>query len=197
MHQIECLCLAYVCIEHPNKSYVWAVGRTEWGDALHNVLKDRQGKSLTQLQSCSRCFFFSETKQLPHFENHLTWSVVMDGSDSSSQRLFEYASWSSGGFWGAWCFLLRPTGVQPSGPNRWTGLPWKTVSSLAAKPTSCCDPVAPYPLPVLTIPLFLQLQFSSFSCVTVCVRSSKHKRVICKCVRACAWWRTCCVHGFM
>lgn len=105
MHRIECLYLAYVYIELHNKSYVWAVGSCQWGDAWHNVLS-REFKVCFQSLSFSVLqYFFFNTRQVLRFHNCLTWSVVRDGSDSSSQKLYEYASWSSGGFSGLSVFF--------------------------------------------------------------------------------------------
>lgn len=172
MHRMECLHLAYACIEIHNKSYVWAVGSFEWG-TWRNVLRDRLGnlRFVFSLKSSSShfiffCCFCNKSSHSPTlFLYFITWSVVTDGSDSSSQKLYEYALWSSGGFSGAGYFLWGPQVCNQLGPNRWTGLPWKMVSALPAKPTTHFDPVTPR--------LYSTSSLSQFSCV---------KLMVCMCV---------------
>ncbi len=170
MHRIECLHLAYVCIEFYNKSCVWAVGSFEWG-TWHNVLRDRQGnfKVCFQFQiriflkcvgffcnkSCFAFFFVSETRQVPRFFKLCNlicghgW-IRFQFSEALWICILELWRFSGAGY-----FLWGPQVCNCLGPNRWISLPWKIVSALPAKPTIHFDPVTPCLLHILAIPVLL------------------------------------------
>lgn len=89
---------------YSTKAMFEQLGVLNEGTPGNNNLPDRKGNLrfvLISFQSHHLGGFFFLSLERSHVFI-ITWSVVMDGSDSSSQMLYEYSLWR---FLGAGCFL--------------------------------------------------------------------------------------------